>query len=146
MKIAVRAIVIQGDKILVMYRNKYGNQYYTLVGGRAENNESAEQALVREVKEETGLTIISSKLVFTEKHRGFYSDQYVYLCEVSPSTELRVQESSEEGKMNKFEANIHRPEWSNVNSFSKLPFRTIQLQNAIVKAIKDGFPEEPVEL
>ncbi len=146
MKIAVRAIVIKDDNILVMYRNKYGSQYYTLVGGRADNSETAEQALVREVKEETGLTIISSRLVFTEKHRGFYSDQYIYLCEVSPSTELRVQESSEEGKMNKFEANIHRPEWANVNSFSKLPFRTIQLQNAITKAFKDGFPKEPINL
>lgn len=146
LKNAVRAIVIKDNHILVMYRNKYGSQYYTLVGGRAEANETPEQALSREVREETGLNITSSRLVYTEKHDGHYSDQLIYLCEVAPFDELKVQESSEEGILNKHQANMHRPEWSRVQTFDKLPFRTIQLQNAIVRALKDGFPDQPIEL
>ena len=146
MKIAARAIVIVNDKILVMFRNKYGSQYYTLVGGRAEDGESPEVALKREVKEETGLDVISSRLVYTEEHKGHYSDQYIFLCSVAPFDEIKVQDSSEEGLLNSLQANIHRPEWSDVRSFSKLTFRTIQLQAAITEALKNDFPSTPVKL
>jgi ADP-ribose pyrophosphatase YjhB (NUDIX family) len=146
MKIAARAIIIKDNKILVMYRNKYGSQFYTLVGGRTDNNETPEQAVIREVKEETGMDVTRSELVFKEQHRGFYSDQYIYLCQVKDDSQIAIQENSEEGLMNKLQANIHRPEWTDINSFSKLPFRTIQLQNAIIKSLKDGFPTEPIIL
>ena len=119
MKIAVRAIVIKDENILVMYRNKYGSQYYTLVGGRAEKDETPEQALQREVKEETGLDIISSRLVYIEKHDGHYSDQYIYLCDVGPFNDVKVQVGSEEGLLNQLLANVHRPEWSRVQAFDK---------------------------
>lgn len=146
MNIAARAIVVKDDKILVMYRNKYGSQYYTLVGGRADKNETPEQAVVREVKEETGLDIVASQLVFIEKHRGFYSDQYIFLCHVQNDPAIAVQENSEEGLLNKLQTNIHRPEWAEIKSFSKLPFRTIQLQKAIATAFKEGFPTEPLTI
>ena len=143
---AARAIIIENDKMLVMYRNKYGSQYYTLVGGRVNDGESVEQALVREIKEETGLEITSARLVFFEDHPEPYNQQYTYLCEVAPHDQAAVQETSEEGFMNRLGANMHEPQWVALKGFSHLPFRTPQLQEAIVHALKKGFPKEPVKL
>lgn len=143
---AARAIIIENGNILVMFRNKQGSQYYTLVGGRVDDDETIEQALVREVREETGLSVTSASLVFTEKHPEPYNEQYIYLCEVAPHGEVAVEAGSEEGMMNRIDINVHKPMWANEHSFASLPFRTPQLQTAILEAMKKGFPKEAVAL
>lgn len=143
---AARAIIIENDKILVMHRNKHGAEYFTLVGGRVGDNESVDQALVREVKEETGLQITKARLVFIEAHRPPYNEQYIYLCEVAPHDAVAIQTDSEEGFMNKLEANVHKPLWAEIRTFAHLHFRTPQLQTALVEALKNGFPTQPINL
>ena len=143
---AARAIIIENGKILVMFRNKEGIKYYTLVGGRVNEYEKIEDGLAREVMEETGMTVTSSKLVYTESHAAPYNEQYIYLCEVAPHNEIAIQDSAEEAQMNKVEINIHTPMWANLSSFKTLPFRTPQLQDAILRALKKGFPKEPQNL
>lgn len=144
---AARAIIIEGDKILVMHRNKENSQYFTLVGGRVNDGETLEQGVIREVIEETGLNVTSARLVYTEKHPEPYNEQYIFLCTVGPhNNTIALQEDSEEGKMNKMQTNIHTPMWAYSKSFRTLAFRTPQLQNAIVEGLKKGFPAQPVEL
>lgn len=132
--------------MLVMHRNKYGSQYYTLVGGRVSEGESIEQALVREIKEETGLEVTHAQHVFTEEHAEPYNQQYIYLCKVAPHGEIAVQEGSEEGMMNRMDMNIHRPLWTELRAFDRLPFRTPQLQRAILLGVQKGFPTQPIKL
>jgi len=60
---AARAIIIENDKMLLMHRNKNGSKYFTLVGGQLRDGESAEEGVVREVKEETGLMVTSARPV-----------------------------------------------------------------------------------
>lgn len=143
---AARAIIIENNRLLVMFRNKSGSQYYTLVGGHLDGDETPEQAVVREVREETGLNVTSSRLVFYEDHPEPYNKQYIYICEVAPHGDVAIQEYSEEGAMNRVSINIHTPLWVDVKNINKLPFRTPQLQQAIVQAVKKGFPKEPVKL
>lgn len=143
---AARAIIIYNNHILVMHRKKYGAEYYTLVGGRANNSETLEQALVREVREETGLEVTSSRLVYVEKHPHPYNEQYTFLCEVADATAVALQDSSEEAAMNRLDMNIHTPVWAPLKAFAYLQFRTPQLHEAIVHALKKGFPKAPVEL
>lgn len=50
-------------KVLLLQRND-GNNVYEIPGGKRENNEHIIDALKREVKEETGLTINNYKLVY----------------------------------------------------------------------------------
>ena len=148
MAIATRAIIIENDRILVTFRNKNNSQYFTLVGGRVNDAESNEQALVREIMEETGLQIVSASLVFHEKHHEPYNEQYIYICQVAPHSDIAIQETSEEAWLNKsvMHQNIHEPRWVPLSSFEHLPFRTPQLQQAIVHALKKGFPKQPIEL
>lgn len=146
MKQAARAIVIEGNKVLVMRRDKSGDQYFTLVGGRVSEGENIEQALVREIREETGLEITSARLVFTESHPEPYNQQYIYLCTVGPHEDIQLQETSEESLLNRLQTNIHEPMWAELSSFARLPFRTLQLQQAIIDGVNKGFPEQPTEI
>lgn len=143
---AARAIIIQNDKILLMHRNKEGSQYYTLVGGRVNESETLEQGLIREIKEETGLSLSSSRLVYTEDHAAPYNEQFIYLCEANQHGDVALQDTSEEAFMNKLSVNIHHPQWVDTRSFATIAFRTPQLQQAIVLALKKGFPKDPVRL
>lgn len=69
LKVAAKAVVIRGDKVLILREaSTYdeGSQLgkYGLPGGRMDDNEAFEDALRREVKEETGLTVSSVGLPF----------------------------------------------------------------------------------
>lgn len=146
MKQAARAIIIENSKILVMRREKQGSVYFTLVGGRVNEDEDIAAAVEREVHEETGLVVTSARYVFYEAHPEPYNEQYIFLCEIAPHEDIKIQEASEEALLNKFGTNLHEPLWAEVQSFGKLPFRTPQLQKAVVEAIKNGFPAEPMRI
>jgi ADP-ribose pyrophosphatase YjhB (NUDIX family) len=143
---AARAIIIEGNNLLLMHREKEGTKYFTLVGGRIQDSETIEQGLVREVKEETGLDVVSARLVFVEEHPEPYNEQYIYLCEVGPHESVEIQSVSEESAMNKLGMNVHTLMWAGARSFPGIPFRTPQLQAAIVKGLKKGFPTQPVKI
>ena len=146
MRKASRAIIFNGSKMLVMQRNKHGSKYVTLVGGRLNDDETIEQALVREVKEETGLEITAHRLVFIEEHPEPYNEQYIFLCSVKSFENIAIQEDSEEGFMNRIDINTHQPFWVDIRSLEGLAFRTPNLLKAIIEGVKRGFPEAPVKL
>lgn len=53
-----KAIIIHHNRVLLNYcRHENGNAYYDLPGGGQNVYESMEQALIREVREETGYTV-----------------------------------------------------------------------------------------
>ncbi len=70
--LAVDGIVIYGDRLVfIRRRNEPYKNMLALPGGFVEEDESAEQAVVREVKEETGLSAEILKLVgvYSNPHR-----------------------------------------------------------------------------
>ncbi|QMS85266.1 NUDIX hydrolase [Candidatus Xianfuyuplasma coldseepsis] len=54
-KIASRALILKGNEVAILYSKKY-NAYIT-PGGGVEENETLEQACIREAKEEAGLIV-----------------------------------------------------------------------------------------
>ena len=58
-RVGVYAVIIENNKILLT-RQWDG---YSLIGGGVEKGETIEESIVREVKEETGLTIIPDKII-----------------------------------------------------------------------------------
>lgn len=69
--IRVGAIIIQNEKVLMVSNNR--NDYFYSVGGRIKFGESAEQAIVREVTEETGVKMDIDRLGFIHENY-FYGD------------------------------------------------------------------------
>jgi len=92
---SVRGIIRKGDKLAMVHSRKY--DYYKFPGGGIEGDEAHEATLIREVKEETGLTVLPD----TIKEYGFVlrlqksdylantifeQENFYYTCEVSEET------------------------------------------------------------
>ena len=86
---SVRAIILRGDRIAMAFVAKYG--YYKFPGGGIEAGESHTDALIREVREETGLLVdpdsirpfgmVRRVLLSSDGHHIFDQENYYYLCE-----------------------------------------------------------------
>jgi 8-oxo-dGTP diphosphatase len=62
--VGVGAVILDGDKILLEKRkNEPSKGKWSVPGGLVELGESVEQAVIREVKEETGLEVYEPRLV-----------------------------------------------------------------------------------
>lgn len=145
MRKAARAIIIRDDKLLVMSRNKFGDEYYTLVGGGVDMGEDNEGALVREVYEETNLKVTKARQVFVEEAGEPYGTQYVYLCQ-DPGGEVRLHDDSEEAEINAGGKNIYEPVWLPIKKLKDAKFRSERLKLAILDGIENGFPEQSTVL
>jgi 8-oxo-dGTP pyrophosphatase MutT (NUDIX family) len=79
-RVSSRAIILNDDKILLIC---FGNGlYYSFPGGGIEEHETATQAVVREVMEETGLTVKVGDLVFSlEIDTGVFIPSFWAECE-----------------------------------------------------------------
>lgn len=62
-RVRVAAIVVRDDAILVVQHEKGGRRYWLLPGGGVDYGETLVDAVVREVKEETGLGVRVGQLV-----------------------------------------------------------------------------------
>ena len=66
---ACDGVLIEGNRILLIRRGREPFKgMWGVPGGRIEDDETAEQCLVRELKEETGLDVLPIKMT------GLYSD------------------------------------------------------------------------
>lgn len=100
---SARAIIIKAGKIAMVHSKKYN--YYKFPGGGIEAAESIEDALIREVLEETGLCVIKNSIQeYGQVHRVqkgikediFIQDNYYFLC--------CVKEDLEQQNLDKYEA------------------------------------------
>ncbi|TLS37153.1 NUDIX hydrolase [Pseudalkalibacillus caeni] len=91
----------QGNRILLLNRNKKPNMgLWNGVGGKIEPGETPDESIVREVKEETGLTIGRSKYKATVRWTVDEEDRngmYVYIVDLSDCKTLETPLVIEEG-------------------------------------------------
>lgn len=102
---SVRGIIIKNGKIAMIHSLKY--DYYKFPGGGIEQDESQQDALIREVREESGLVVIPASVrPFGHVRRIekgisvdiFMQDNYYYLCdaEEAPATQSLDDYEAEE--------------------------------------------------
>lgn len=131
--------------MLVMRRNKFGKRYSTLPGGGVDMGETPEQALRREMAEETGLQLGAARLVFIEAAGEPYGTQYIYLVDYI-SGEPMLNPASDEAGINALGQNLYEPAWLPLGELPAAPFVSERLKQAILRCIKQGFPAQPAEL
>lgn len=106
-ELTVLCLIIDGDKVLLQNRVKEDWKGYTLPGGHVEPGESFVDAVIREMKEETGLDIKNPRLAGVKQFPIKDGRYIVFLFRTSEFTGSVV--SSDEGQM----------EWVDINKLSE---------------------------
>ncbi len=96
-ELTVLCLIQDGNRILLQNRVKKDWQGYTLPGGHVEPGESFVDAVIREMKEETGLDILKPRLVGI-KQFPIEDGRYIVLLFKTESFSGQVV-SSDEGEM-----------------------------------------------
>jgi len=91
MILAASGIILQEKKILLLQRSNYTENYpgfWGCPGGRAEKDETAEQNVIREVKEECNLDFLPTSIIKT----GIWQDRKYYRFLGNWSGQIKIQE------------------------------------------------------
>jgi ADP-ribose pyrophosphatase YjhB (NUDIX family) len=72
MRVEVRALIVEFRRVAVVEWVRHGDRRLSLPGGRAERWESAEEALVREVREELHVEVVPGSFVAAFEVVGRY--------------------------------------------------------------------------
>lgn len=82
MKDVVIGIVSKDEKILMIKRARVeGDLEYTFPGGKVELGETKEQAVIREVKEETGINVKVKKILGERIHPNTLIKLTYFICD-----------------------------------------------------------------
>jgi len=130
----VSAVIIEKEKILLLHRIKFGKEYFVLPGGSVEENENNEGALIREVKEETGLDIEIEKKLWQVNNEYDERTQHIYLIsKYSGDLELGSPEKERQSKDNKYIL-----EWRNIEDLKTVKFFPTEIKTNIHEIFLDN--------
>jgi 8-oxo-dGTP pyrophosphatase MutT (NUDIX family) len=91
--IGAAGIVLNAEGHVLLVKQSYGKLNWELPGGAAEANESIAVTAQREVKEETGLSVVTQHMtgVYYQPHDD--SIHFVFLCELVPDAPVSQHDS-----------------------------------------------------
>lgn len=118
-RISSRAIIIENGKLLTMFRRKIKKdgsvkEYYVIPGGGLEENETLEENVIRELKEEFNIDIAIVKFLGTEEYDETIANYF--LCKIVNGTpKLGGEELERMTKENYYE--IRYIDLKNIDSY-----------------------------
>lgn len=77
-------VIVEDERLMLIERVRGGRTYYLFPGGGIEEGETAEDAAVREAREELGLDVKLGRMIALVTHAG--SRQYHFLATVTGGT------------------------------------------------------------
>lgn len=117
-RIRASGICIHNNKILLIHRinlelEKEKQEYYVIPGGGVEDGETIEDAVIREMKEETSLDVRLGGLFHELEDydgQGKFLKYYAYICEYIGGT-ISLEENSVEAVEMKDGSQFFNPVW-----------------------------------
>jgi len=138
-----RAIVFKDNKLVAIKRIKQGETFYVLPGGHIDPGESARDAVVREITEETSITSIAVRPLYKKM---FYRDfkekgmQVFYLCnyksgepKVTDAEEYTQHMATPEGLAR---YGTYEPVLLDIETLATIDLRPNEIRDQLIKDIK----------
>lgn len=137
------AINLDNDQVALIERFREGNHYFVFPGGSAKQDESLEEAAVREVLEETGLIVKVDRLIAIVHYEA--KEQYYFLVEIQGGDfgsgfgkEILGLAPPSRGK--------YIPIWKRISELQKLDVRPRPLVDLVSRFRGEGIPEQAILL
>ncbi len=137
-----RGIVIKDGRLLLIERFRPGMHYFSTPGGGIEQRETPEQAVERELMEETSIKVSVEREIYTWQE-GPHTHHFFLCTYISgePSLHHDAEEASNGPN------NVHLPRWVDLEEAASLSFGYWEpLKDRLLKDIKEGLPKEVVHL
>lgn len=113
----------------MIHRFNQGKEYWVLPGGGIEDNETAEEAIKREIREETNLTMTSCRPAFKVTAFDDIEKKHpVFICETQGEF---IKFSGPELDETTSDDNQYTPEWIKVAEVEKLTLYPDGLRNRL---------------
>lgn len=124
-RVSARAVIIENDQVIAMFRKKKQEdgtrkEYYVIPGGGVEENETLEEACVRELKEEYNVDI--NVLGYLGKEENETTISHIFHAEISNG--IPALGGEEKDKNN--EDNYYEIKRININELDKINIYAVE--------------------
>ena len=137
MKKTVRAIIIEDNKLLVFFRRKLVDNkyitYYAIPGGHVEDNETLEETVIRELKEEMNLDI--EIIRYLGEIEAYNQTEYYYYAKIVGGV---LQFGGEELERNNKD-NYYEISWLDIDIAMNSNITAIDMIKKVVSEYEDGY-------
>lgn len=134
MKNRVRLIIIKNNKIILIKRSVEKRVYWVIPGGKVEQNETFEEALVREAEEELNIKIkVNKLLVKLNCMKSGLEDykEYFYLCKIVSGEPKKG--NGPEYQNDTYYKGRYDIEWREIEELDKINLQPKIIKNIIIK-------------
>ena len=135
--IRAAGIVIRDKSVLLIHRINHGKEYYVFPGGGVEDDETPEQAAIREVIEETSLKVGLNKPLYGLTYDDD-SEQYFFLCDYIAG-EPQLGEANEAEEMRRSNENYYEPKWYSIDQLPTLLVYPLEVRDWLLEDLQNGF-------
>ena len=122
MRIRAAGLVIKNSKLLIIHRFRDGEEYWVLPGGGVDEGETPQEAVIREIKEETSIEaqLKSNELIFKDQYavQGETSEHQIFVLEYISGEPQLSKDSIEVSKTT--EQNTYEPMWVDLKDIESL--------------------------
>ena len=142
-RIRVAGIVPINDGFVFMHRknvvrNKDYQEYYTFPGGGLEEGETLEQGVIREIKEEFGITVKVIKKLYEMHSEKFNQKEYFFLCEYQKGIFGTGNGPEFSNNPKYIDSGEYLPEIIKKEDIEKLLLLQPEIKEKFVKDLKEG--------
>lgn len=138
LKNTARGIVVHDGKLLLMERWRDELHYFSIPGGGIEPGETPEETVVREIAEETTVTVKVQRQVLEMHDRGYIHK--IYLCEYVSGEPHLLHHAPEAnyGADNRF-----KPCWVPLSKLPDIPYIYWKpLKTLLIRGVTEGFGKD----
>lgn len=145
MRVRAVAILIESDKVALIERHRAGRHYFTFPGGGVDAGETAEQAVIREMEEETGLRVaVRRKLgdVWFEGNR----QEYFLVEKLGGDFGTGTGEEYVNPLPDHPHVGTYRPLWMPLSELLNNPVLPAEIAGRVMHSAQEGWPDGAFEI